>query len=775
LIGIAVASERRNTQHGEFHHLVTMMEEAATAADGALSPALLSLPKFPRRLKQLSVENRNVAVRDYVNALAALPKCMNATSRGQAVATGCDCLHKHVQNNPRLAGRVALAVANFTVKPRAERIQTLITWIQYADILASVMAHRRRQFLLIETKIEEDNLEEADEEDDEPCFANQAKLVCQSSLMRLLGIGPDAWKTVNLASATNTVPVHGLTGRSSNYAMGDATTTSLQAFFEGLKDHACPRATRFVRTESGFELRDDDVEVMELPTSWTKRAVFARWLDECGWRIKTDSIGRTTMSEKEGVAVAARVAYCSWPFFVSFWKTNYGYLIVPKSREDICGDCFIFMNAHKYKQSKDEESLTSDEEDDDDDLEEREARIAKAYRHVENAQKQRDLFNLKVEEARSDAALLVPHRLRRYCLVADYCQNMALPHFGGEQPGETYYFSPLSVYCFGMVDPTVDKLFAHLYTEGQGQKGGNNVASLIMKTLKHMKILKEEEAGRELSIVMDNCGGQNKNRMVLRLALYLVEVGYFQDVNLIFLVRGHTKNPCDRMFNTLKKDYHRSNCYTFHMLADMLRSENVEVLPVEEGDWENWDAYLDRFYMRFQSGTVQRNHIFSVSAQETGETVMSLREADGAESTVRKFKRGKATLEERRPALKETTRDNIPFPGVKEIKQVELFTKWREYVPIDYKDEMCPEVAIGVIKQQRREKKERLAKRQRRVAANTIEGENKNKQDSEIEMLVKDPEVLDEQEETTTKQQSADDGMSVNNNDAILGNGYAIL
>jgi hypothetical protein len=58
-----------------------------------------------------------------------------------------------------------------------------------------------------------------------------------------------------------------------------------------------------------------------------------------------------------------------------------------------------------------------------------------------------------------------------------------------------------------MVDLTVDKLFAHLYTEGQGQKGGNNVASLIMKTLNHIDILNEDEAGRELSIVMDNCGG----------------------------------------------------------------------------------------------------------------------------------------------------------------------------------------------------------------------------------------------------------------------------
>jgi hypothetical protein len=111
---------------------------------------------------------------------------------------------------------------------------------------------------------------------------------------------------------------------------------------------------------------------------------------------------------------------------------------------------------------------------------------------------------------------------------------MALPHLRGKQPGETYYFSPLSIYCFGMVDPTINKLFAHLYTEGQGQKGGNNVASLIMKTLNHFNILNEDEAGRELSIVMDNCGGQNKNCMVLRLPLYLVEVSFFQTVNLIF-------------------------------------------------------------------------------------------------------------------------------------------------------------------------------------------------------------------------------------------------
>jgi len=60
-------------------------------------------------------------------------------------------------------------------------------------------------------------------------------------------------------------------------------------------------------------------------------------------------------------------------------------------------------------------------------------------------------------------------------LVADYSQNLGLPHFGEEQPGDTYYFSPLSVYIFGIVDVSCspEVLHAFGYTEDQGNKGGN--------------------------------------------------------------------------------------------------------------------------------------------------------------------------------------------------------------------------------------------------------------------------------------------------------------
>jgi hypothetical protein len=120
------------------------------------------------------------------------------------------------------------------------------------------------------------------------------------------------------------------------------------------------------------------------------------------------------------------------------------------------------LHVKKATPQKNEDGLTSDEEDEDDgvdDVDEREGGIATAYKRVENAQKERNLFNLKVEEAQSDTTLMVLHRLPRYCLVADYCQNMTLPQFGGEQHGETYYFSPLGVYCFGMANPTVNKLY----------------------------------------------------------------------------------------------------------------------------------------------------------------------------------------------------------------------------------------------------------------------------------------------------------------------------
>jgi hypothetical protein len=169
-----------------------------------------------------------------------------------------------------------------------------------------------------------------------------------------------------------------------------------------------------------------------------------------------------------------------------------------------------------------------------------------------------------MDKAKEDAADNTPIHSERVhsTFIVDYGQNMALPWFGTSQPGDTYYYTPLTVFNLGVVDvshPDGEHRYCHLYKEGDGKKGGDNVASLLMKTLRQLNILQEGCRGKELNVVFDNCPGQNKNHHVLWLVPYLVEMGYFETVNFIFLVVGHTKNAADRRFNNLKMIYRKSN------------------------------------------------------------------------------------------------------------------------------------------------------------------------------------------------------------------------
>jgi hypothetical protein len=70
--------------------------------------------------------------------------------------------------------------------------------------------------------------------------------------------------------------------------------------------------------------------------------------------------------------------------------------------------------------------------------------------------------------------------------------------------------------------------------EFTGKKGRNNVASLLMQDLHEKFWLQKGSPGNSLMIAMDNCGGQNKNNVVLLLAPYLVKMGYFSRLNMHF-------------------------------------------------------------------------------------------------------------------------------------------------------------------------------------------------------------------------------------------------
>jgi len=194
-------------------------------------------------------------------------------------------------------------------------------------------------------------------------------------------------------------------------------------------------------------------------------------------------------------------------------------------------------------------------------------------------------------------------------ITIDYSQNLDLPHLGDEQPGDCYYYSPINLYCFGIVDSTQEHLHAYIYTEGEGKKGSNNVSSLIMHYLTS-NVVEPGVINKELNVIMDNCGGQNKNKTVIRLGAYLQELGWFQDVNLIFLVKGHTKNVADRHFNLMKQDWRKRDVYCFDdCMLHLNNNSNVTVLHAK-GLFYAYHDFLSSFFKDPFPGHIHNYHYF---------------------------------------------------------------------------------------------------------------------------------------------------------------------
>ena len=179
---------------------------------------------------------------------------------------------------------------------------------------------------------------------------------------------------------------------------------------------------------------------------------------------------------------------------------------------------------------------------------ERETLLTAAANHVKMATAMKLYCKMKMQEAMDTAN-------KRYedmscTLVMDCSQNCGLPHLVETQPGKTCCCSPLRVNIFGIVDCSIPggKLSTCICTEADGGKGANNTVSLVMKFLMTNGWTKGTK-GKELTIIADNCPGQNKNNTTLRLALCLVEKKFCSRVTFAFCIAGHTKNVCDWSFN----------------------------------------------------------------------------------------------------------------------------------------------------------------------------------------------------------------------------------
>jgi hypothetical protein len=202
----------------------------------------------------------------------------------------------------------------------------------------------------------------------------------------------------------------------------------------------------------------------------------------------------------------------------------------------------------------------------------------------------------------------------------------------------------------------------------------------------------EEGITREkLTIAMDNCSSQNKNNVVLRLALYLVEMKHFRTLEFVFYIRGHTKNSCDRMFNQMKLKYHKQDIFSLSQaIATLGVKEHVLIVDAKESMFKDYGALLEKFYGSFKTNTIRINHLLKVEDTDVSLSMQCATHVGAEFFSQPMLNKGQVLGQARTDAINAFMLETLKLSDLRLIKQVELFKKFRPFVPKQFWTETCP-------------------------------------------------------------------------------------
>ncbi|KAF4138615.1 hypothetical protein GN958_ATG12190 [Phytophthora infestans] len=123
----------------------------------------------------------------------------------------------------------------------------------------------------------------------------------------------------------------------------------------------------------------------------------------------------------------------------------------------------------------------------------------------------------------------------------DFSQNIAMPH-SAQTPSMWYFLSLLNILVFGIHNQPDNKQWNYVYSERKAGKGSNEVISML-------------DWFARTQIIYGDCIGDNKA---------------VKSVSFNFLIKGHTKNNCDRGFANLKRYYAKRDMWNLDMVNDTI-------------------------------------------------------------------------------------------------------------------------------------------------------------------------------------------------------------
>ncbi|GBN49994.1 hypothetical protein AVEN_136312-1 [Araneus ventricosus] len=170
-----------------------------------------------------------------------------------------------------------------------------------------------------------------------------------------------------------------------------------------------------------------------------------------------------------------------------------------------------------------------------------------------------------------------------------------------------FYSRQLSCYNLCIHDSTNNESYMNMWHEGIDGRGGNDVASCLFK------IMTTKVTTRRVILWADNCAGQNKNRMILIVLIYLVAKNFLDEMTIKFFVSGHSFMPCDRDFGLIEKRKRNCKAMVPSDLDDVITSSRpskpFKVVHMENEDFFDFAAIADGYISTTKLGISKLSQI----------------------------------------------------------------------------------------------------------------------------------------------------------------------
>jgi len=122
------------------------------------------------------------------------------------------------------------------------------------------------------------------------------------------------------------------------------------------------------------------------------------------------------------------------------------------------------------------------------------------------------------------------------------------------------------VYLFGIVDESKNRQTNYLVDEFDMAKGANEVVSMLWHYLQNNR----NTIKSKWVLNADNMTGQNKNNTLMRFLAGLCVTNFVDEIEIKFMVVGHTHFLVDANFGHIKRKYRGENAYIIEHLANIV-------------------------------------------------------------------------------------------------------------------------------------------------------------------------------------------------------------